>query len=195
VGGSSNFRNIPDVAMTGNLVWVIYFNGQSGSFEGTSCAAPLWAGFAALINQNAAIYGRPPVGFMNPAFYSVAQSAQYTNCFHDTTNGNNTWPGQPFSYTAAIGYDLCTGLGSPNGQALINALLTFGGAVYVDLNYGGGVKNGNYLTPFNTLSQGTNAVPNGGTIVFETAATTSDAPTIKKPMQFIAIGGQVTIGH
>ena len=49
--GSTNMRNIPDVALTAYDVWVIYNNGESDWFMGTSCAAPLWAAFVALANQ------------------------------------------------------------------------------------------------------------------------------------------------
>jgi subtilase family serine protease len=195
VGGSSTFRNIPDVALTANQVWVTYFNGLSGAFKGTSCAAPLWAGFTALINQKAAGLGRPPVGFLNPALYSVGKGASYTNCFHDITTGNNTWPSNSIAFFAAAGYDLCTGWGTPNGQSLIDALVTFGGAVWVDFNYGGAVQNGAYLTPFKTLAQATNAIFPGGTIAIKTAGSTVETMFIKKPMQITAAGGSATIGH
>ena len=120
--GSTTMRNVPDVALTADNVWVIFGSGQSGAFGGTSCAAPLWAGFTSLINQQAAGYGHSPVGFINPALYAIATSANYTNCFHDTTTGNNTWSGSPNLFYATNNYDLCTGLGSPTGTNLINAL-------------------------------------------------------------------------
>ena len=50
---STSMRNVPDVALTADNVYVTYNNGGSGNFGGTSCAAPLWAGFTALINQQA----------------------------------------------------------------------------------------------------------------------------------------------
>ena len=112
-------RNIPDVALTADDVWVIYDSGLSNSFIGTSCAAPLWAGFIALVNQQAVL---PPVGFINPAIYAIGNGSSYTSCFHKTTTGNNTWPGSPDKYYPAAGYDLCTGWGTPNGRNLINAL-------------------------------------------------------------------------
>jgi len=49
--GSTVYRNFPDVAMTADAVEVVYNNGSSNIFGGTSCAAPLWAGFTALANQ------------------------------------------------------------------------------------------------------------------------------------------------
>jgi subtilase family serine protease len=51
--GSTTMRNVPDVALTADNVFVVYSNGISGSFGGTSCASPLWAGFIALVNQQA----------------------------------------------------------------------------------------------------------------------------------------------
>jgi uncharacterized repeat protein (TIGR01451 family) len=125
-GGSATMRNMPDVALTADNVYVIYGSGQTGSFGGTSCAAPLWGGFTALINQQAMINGHAPVGFLNPALYNIANSAAYTNCFHDTATGNNTWSGSPNLFYATNNYDLCTGIGTPNGTNLINALTAAG---------------------------------------------------------------------
>jgi len=51
--GSTTMRNVPDVALTADNVYVLYGNGNSGTFGGTSCAAPLWVGFTALVNQQA----------------------------------------------------------------------------------------------------------------------------------------------
>jgi subtilase family serine protease len=74
--------------MTGDQVFVVYNNGSSGGMAGTSCAAPLWAGFTALINQQSMASSGKTVGFLNPALYAIA-STNYTACFHDTTTGNN----------------------------------------------------------------------------------------------------------
>jgi uncharacterized repeat protein (TIGR01451 family) len=122
-GGSSTFRNVPDVALTGDHCWVIYGGGLADWFGGTSCAAPLWAGFTALVNQQAANLNQSTVGFLNPALYAIATGPNYTNCFHDITTGNNEWSGSPNLFSAVTGYDLCTGLGTPNGTNLINALV------------------------------------------------------------------------
>ena len=122
--GSKTTRNVPDVALTGDDVFVIADGGfQFPGTGGTSCAAPLWAGFTALINQQGALTGHPPVGFINPALYALASSASYTNYFHDTITGNNEWSQSPTLFRAVPGYDLCTGLGTPNGTNLINAIL------------------------------------------------------------------------
>jgi hypothetical protein len=122
--GSTTMRNIPDVALTADNVYVTYNNGSSGSFGGTSCAAPLWAGFTALINQQAVASSVPTVGFLNPAVYNIGKGALYASTFHDTITGNNTNATcGPTMFPAGAGYDLATGWGTPLGQALIDALV------------------------------------------------------------------------
>ena len=121
--GSTTMRNIPDVALTADNVYVTYDNGSSGTFGGTSCAAPLWAGFTALVNQQAANGPLPTIGFMNPPVYKIGKAALYASTFHDTTTGNNTNSDcGPTMFPAVPGYDLATGWGTPT-TALINALL------------------------------------------------------------------------
>ncbi len=121
-GGSTNSRNTPDVALTADEIYVTFGHGGHGELGGTSCAAPLWAGFIALANQQAAALAKPPVGFINPAIYTIAAGPNYAVCFHDVTTGSNAWPTSPSQFFATNGYDLCTGLGTPMGQNLINAL-------------------------------------------------------------------------
>lgn len=121
--GSTTGRNIPDVALTADNVYVIADNGiQYPGMGGTSCAAPLWAGFTALVNQQAALNSHAPAGFINPAIYALSKTASYNNVFSDVTTGNNTWSQSPTNFFAVPGYDLCTGLGTPKGTNLINAL-------------------------------------------------------------------------
>lgn len=120
--GSLTMRNLPDVAAVAENVWVFYNNGSSETVGGTSCSSPLWAGFLALVNQQAASFGQPPVGFLNPALYSLGLSAGYSTNFHDVAVGNNTNNSSPSAFFAVPGYDLCTGWGTPFGQSLINAL-------------------------------------------------------------------------
>src|SRR5208282_329712 len=123
--GSTTMRNIPDVALTADNIYVLANNGQPDTgVGGTSCAAPLWASFTALANQQAAALGKPPVGFLNPAIYAIGNSPNYAADFHDITNGNNFSAGSPTKYSAVPGYDLCTGWGTPAGQNLINALVS-----------------------------------------------------------------------
>ncbi|MGD0412956.1 MAG: choice-of-anchor tandem repeat GloVer-containing protein, partial [Verrucomicrobiota bacterium] len=120
--GSTAYRNVPDVAMVADNVFLVADDGLTGEVGGTSCATPLWAAFTALVNEQAAASGRPPLGFLNPAVYALGQSANYTNGFHDITNGNNTWSESPSNFYAVAGYDLCTGWGTPGGSNLVNLL-------------------------------------------------------------------------
>ena len=204
IGGSASYRNVPDVAMPADniLVFCTDTNGSQGTYNtsGTSCAAPLWAGFAALVNQQAASQGQPSIGYANPALYAIAQ-ASYASCFHDMVVGNNTNSSSPTRYYAASGFDLCTGWGSPRGWNLINALAGFGGPVFVDFNYTGPASNGSYDGPgsygypFKTLAAGVAGVSSGGTIFIKTAGTSAETMTISKPMTITASDGAATVGH
>ena len=81
--GSQVARNVPDVALTADNVFIFADDGSFGTVSGTSCAAPLWAGFIALVNQQADDIGQTNVGFLNPALYAIGQGINYTNVFHD----------------------------------------------------------------------------------------------------------------
>jgi hypothetical protein len=126
--GSTTMRNLPDVALVANNIDLVWGNDYLGSsFDlteaGTSFATPLWAGFIALVNQQAAANGQPPIGFANPALYAIGKSINYQSCFHDITTGNNFSPDSPTKYSATAGYDLCTGWGTLIGFNLMQALL------------------------------------------------------------------------
>jgi hypothetical protein len=123
--GSTSARNAPDVAMVADNI-LVYDSGNWQGFAGTSASAPLWAGFMALVNEQAAAGGKPRVGFANPALYAIGKGGNCPSCFHDITTGNNFNSTNPSRYRAVEGYDLCTGWGSPNGKSLINALVEFG---------------------------------------------------------------------
>jgi uncharacterized repeat protein (TIGR01451 family) len=156
--GSTTYRNVPDVALTGDNVFIVSSGGSQSLVGGTSCASPLWAGFMALVNQQAAINGKPSVGFLAPAVYALAKTASYTNCFHDIIAGDNTWDQSLTNFFAVPGYDLATGLGTPNGINLINALAGGGG---------GGPIISAPLPPWgNTLSVMNGGNPNGDWFLF-----------------------------
>ncbi len=70
------------------------------------CASPLWAVFMALVNQQAALSGNPSVGFLAPTVYALAKTASYTNYFHDTTTGDNTWDQSPISISLPFPFRL-----------------------------------------------------------------------------------------
>lgn len=101
--------NPPEIYDDGVLVYV---GGQAESAVGTSVATPVWAAVAALVNESRARASVGPIGLLNPHLYPL----NGTSAFHDITSGTNG------AYSAGPGYDLCTGLGSPNVTNLIAAL-------------------------------------------------------------------------
>ena len=127
--GSTSYRNFPDVAMLANpVIWWYFENGVGSTVGGTSAASPLWAGFMALVNQQAAVAGKPAAGFVNPAIYTLGKGSRtaYTACFHDLTSGNTFNSQNPSRFSAEVGYDLCTGWGTPTGINTINFLAGIG---------------------------------------------------------------------
>jgi subtilase family serine protease len=118
--GSTKYRNGPDVAANANFTFYTCAMGscQANEYGGTSFAAPMWAGFVALANQQIANGGGTTyVGFFNPTIYAdnAPEGTAYTSTFHDITSGKNE------KYSTEKGYDLVTGWGSPQA-ALINTL-------------------------------------------------------------------------
>ncbi|MBZ5607240.1 MAG: DUF2341 domain-containing protein [Acidobacteriia bacterium] len=118
-GGSTTLRNSPDVAAEANFDFYVCANQTTctaGQLGGTSFAAPMWAGYLALANQQLVASGKSTLGFINPTIYEFGLGSGYATDFHDITGGSNGYP-------AEIRYDLATGWGSPNGAGLINALI------------------------------------------------------------------------
>ena len=109
-------RGVPDVCGDADpdTGYTIRVDGQTIPIGGTSAVAPLWAGLIALLNQG---LGRP-VGFLQPFLYTSAGAA----ALHDVVKGSNG------AYSAGPGWDACTGLGSPNGASLLQALSGTGGS-------------------------------------------------------------------
>src|SRR5262249_45588667 len=104
---------------TSVVFYLGFFGPNSGFYAGcgTSAGAPQWAAITALVNQ---ARGKP-IGFLNPKLYAIAADpVKYAQVFHDVTFGDNILFGGGFH--ANPGYDLPTGLGSPNVAALIDAL-------------------------------------------------------------------------
>src|SRR5579883_2945825 len=123
-------RHIPDVSLSAALhdAYSINYQGLNIGIAGTSAAAPSMAGIVALLNQYQVVNGfqqHAGLGNINPQLYRLAQSAPAV--FHDTTSGDNVVPcaqGSPdcltgsFGYQAGAGYDMATGLGSVDANAL-----------------------------------------------------------------------------
>jgi len=129
--GIAGFRMIPDVSIVADQI-AGFAGGILRSCQGgTSLATPLWAGAAALINDNAATHPQafvgPTIGFANPALYTTLATASSFNdigASNTPSSGdftdNNFYggaTGQNTQYRAMTGYDLATGLGSPNPNA------------------------------------------------------------------------------
>jgi kumamolisin len=123
---STGYRQLPDVSalagLPGYLIYTVDDKGD-GAWQvvgGTSAATPLWAAYATLVDQKLG----SPIGFMNPTLYALGQQAPSfaQPPFNDVVDGNN------LHYSATPGWDLATGWGSMNGDALVRDLQVMGGA-------------------------------------------------------------------
>ncbi len=116
--GSNSYRNGPDVSANANFTFYTCSDQAScmaNEYGGTSFAAPMWAGYLALVNQQMVASGKSTVGFINPIIYQQNLTSNYSADFHDITSGSSG------SYAAVKGFDLVTGWGSPN-SGLLSAL-------------------------------------------------------------------------
>jgi len=140
-GASQTFcREVPDVSaqadeFTGAIT--MYYSSYLGwqLYGGTSSAAPIWAALLAVANESATCQSKPAtqsgVGFVSPLLYSVAANpTAYAASFNDITAGNNDPYGYSGLFPATTGYDMASGLGSPqltqpgNGAGLAYYLCT-----------------------------------------------------------------------
>jgi subtilase family serine protease len=124
-------REVPDVSIDADPTtgYVIYWNGTgtvagaAGGWQvlgGTSGGAPVWAALLALADSSPACAGKP-IGYADPALYRAASSS-YSTDFHDVTQGNNDFGVTTQGFSAKRGYDLTTGLGTPNATPLVASL-------------------------------------------------------------------------
>ncbi len=128
---SAYCREVPDVSADADPAtgYDIYWNGADSEPEpsgwqvlgGTSAAAPVWAALFALADASPACAGAP-LGFAGPALYRAAAGG-YAADFHDVTTGDNDFTGTSGGrWPAGPGYDLASGLGTPNAGPLVAAL-------------------------------------------------------------------------
>jgi kumamolisin len=105
VAGGRTMRMVPDVAANADPAtgFMVRVNGQTRGVGGTSAASPLWAALVCKLNR---ALGRK-VGFLQRALYALSPGS-----LRDIVSGTNG------AYQAAVGYDLCTGLGSPSANLL-----------------------------------------------------------------------------
>jgi hypothetical protein len=122
-GGSTTWRNYPDVSMAAANTEIFFQGKNTGGVIGTSLAAPLWAGFMALVDQKSQQIGGGPMGFINPTVYDIGLTSGlatdlYKACFHDIADSGNNADGFGPGFTTVAGYDLTTGWGTPSCQLL-----------------------------------------------------------------------------
>ncbi|KAJ6513955.1 subtilisin-like protein [Mycena vulgaris] len=109
-------RGIPDVSAASHNVEIVW-QGTVNLVDGTSCASPIFASMIALVNDRLLAAGKPVLGFLNPFLYSRAGRAAFT----DVTSGHN--PGcNTDGFSAKVGWDPVTGLGTPNFNGLLKAV-------------------------------------------------------------------------
>jgi kumamolisin len=106
-------RGVPDVSGDADpdTGYSVRIDGTNTVIGGTSAVAPLWSGLVARINQLAG----KPVGYLQPVLY------QNPGALRDITKGDNG------DFYASVGWDACTGLGSPNGQAVADLFTSASG--------------------------------------------------------------------
>ncbi len=124
-------REVPDISAdadpsTGYAMYCTVTNAgcpSTGwiSVGGTSASAPLWAGSMALINQYLQSQGKSVIGNANPALYGLFNAQQQSPAFHDVSSGNNLY------YAATNGYDMGSGIGTPDITNIAHGLAMISG--------------------------------------------------------------------
>lgn len=178
--GSTTLRNDPDVAAEGNFDNPTVSNGSFlTGYGGTSFAAPRWAGYIALLNEQATANGGGPIGFANPALYATGVGANAATNFHDVASGSNG------GFTSVAGYDLVTGWGSPNAALVATMAGATGNPGYVLGLYpqvvyatpGSSVNTALTITAINGFSESldfsTSGVPAGSSATVQSTGATS----------------------
>jgi hypothetical protein len=128
-------REMPDVSALADpqTGYTIFLAGFWYQYGGTSAATPLWAAVTAVMNSyietSCAGATSAGVGFINPELYQVGSGPDYADAFNDVTSGNNDnlqvgtgLAGFPF-YQAGTGYDMASGLGTPQVATTGNGLV------------------------------------------------------------------------
>jgi tripeptidyl-peptidase-1 len=117
---SKKARGYPDLSANGiNLL--IALGGAITTADGTSASAPIVGSLLTLINEELALAGKPPVGFINPVIY------KNQGAFNDITSGSNPNINCKTSGFAAVqGWDPATGVGTPDYLRLLNVFKSIG---------------------------------------------------------------------
>lgn len=131
-------RDVPDISLSASADhdgYMVYSSGQIEIVGGTSAPVPVFAGLTAVLNQylmSTGFLSSPGLGNINPTLYALAQTT--SNVIHDITTGNNevtptcgrrgTCSSTPIGFTAGVGYDQVTGLGTLDVNNMFNAWST-----------------------------------------------------------------------
>jgi len=136
-------RGVPDVSGNAdpNTGYNIYIRGETVVIGGTSAVSPLWSGLLGRINQSL----DHSVGFLQPTLYNDSSVCK------DITQGNNG------AFTASSGWDPCTGNGSPNGQALLNLLISINPPIVPVASFTASPTSGSVTLFVNFTDQSTNS--------------------------------------
>jgi kumamolisin len=112
--GGRTGRGVPDVAAVADpeTGYAVRVDGHDTVIGGTSAVAPLWAALVARLVQATGA----PLGLSQTALYADAVKGRSPAGFRDITSGENG------AYSATAGWDACTGLGVPDGEALLKAV-------------------------------------------------------------------------
>jgi len=113
-GGHPRGRGVPDVAGVADPAtgYKVLIDGEEHILGGTSAVAPLWAALTCRLSE---ALGRP-LGMLQPVLYEGVAPGQTTVGFRDITQGDIG------AFAAGPGWDACTGLGVPDGTALLERL-------------------------------------------------------------------------
>lgn len=176
-------REVPDIALDGNpntgYVVKVTNGGSSvwGQVGGTSAAAPLMAAITAVANSASVAAGGTALGPANEFLYL------HPEIFHDVTLGTNGIAGADQAYSAGGGYDMASGLGSPDAvklaQSLIDEIPT--GLDTVTLTAASSstkLAPGSAVTLSGTLTDTTAAAPLSGRLVTVTGSYTANGKTV-----------------
>jgi len=192
-------RDVPDVAMTASANhdgYIFCTNGScptgnaagiaasvasgNGIVGGTSASTPVFAGIVTLLNQSLGNTGAGKgLGNINPTLYQLFQSAQ--SVFHDVTTGSNIVPCQPgstgcpktapfqYGYSAAVGYDQVTGLGSVDANLLVTQLSKAATTTTLGISPASPVNFGTSVTLTATVQASSGTSTPTGTVTFNDA--------------------------
>ncbi|MHB1446246.1 MAG: S53 family peptidase [Acidimicrobiales bacterium] len=185
-GAASGYcREVPDVSASADPShgYSVYCTAGDcsgkgwGTVGGTSMASPLWAAILALADQSCTTSKR--AGLINPVLYGAGRSD-----LNDITSGTNDLTGtHPGYYDAGVGYDMATGLGSPNATALATTLCSASAG-------GSGGSTTTTTTTTAPPTTTTTAPPTTTTTVPPTTTTTA-APAVQPGYRFVAADGGV----